>query len=481
MGVGGADEKKDPALSQSLRDGIHMAGSDIDEINKEAESQSLQDATFNMAGENDAEENKEDALSQPSQDSIYFNDEEMNKDAALSQSSQDSIHINENEKSEGVVLSQSLQNIFHMAGNDTNDNRKDALLQYSHDAFYISVGRNANENKDVSLSQSSEDYIHMAIISHTDDKEEPVKSIRDVNISSSKNFIDDVNRKMHPNVMRVSDTSVNFHLSLPSHDTNGVDSMPLRQNTYCSIESGVCMNDRKLQSNIAGLDGQGSAPSWLSNETSTCRSTSSHGSSCSNSDEEEDGDCNDDDDAVEDWETVADALNIQEPLHENNNPDGNPPENKQIDERSTELWRNDMEKCVLKPQGKFRPENSGYRMRADASRAWRPDDMSRPLTLPCLKKQNSFPMQSGSTVWGNSRGSVWGIPPPPSHCPICTEELDTTDSSFLPCPCGFRLCLFCHHKIIINDARCPGCRKSYNLEETLKLSRSASLRTRLPN
>ncbi|KAF8111433.1 hypothetical protein N665_0076s0403 [Sinapis alba] len=48
-----------------------------------------------------------------------------------------------------------------------------------------------------------------------------------------------------------------------------------------------------------------------------------------------------------------------------------------------------------------------------------------------------------------------------SECPICSEEMDATDLSFLPCPCGFRLCLFCHKQINENDGRCPACRNKY--------------------
>lgn len=55
-----------------------------------------------------------------------------------------------------------------------------------------------------------------------------------------------------------------------------------------------------------------------------------------------------------------------------------------------------------------------------------------------------------------------GILPLPIPCPICCEDLDLTDSSFLPCACGFRLCLFCHKKLLETDGRCPGCRKQYD-------------------
>ncbi|GER38529.1 RING/U-box superfamily protein [Striga asiatica] len=79
--------------------------------------------------------------------------------------------------------------------------------------------------------------------------------------------------------------------------------------------------------------------------------------------------------------------------------------------------------------------------------------------------------------------------PEPISCPICAEDLDSTDSRFFPCLCGFRLCLFCHKRILEGDGRCPGCRKEYDcgLVEgeamvtegswTFKLARSRSCST----
>lgn len=63
-----------------------------------------------------------------------------------------------------------------------------------------------------------------------------------------------------------------------------------------------------------------------------------------------------------------------------------------------------------------------------------------------------------------------------SECPICSEEMDATDLSFLPCPCGFRLCLFCHKQINENDGRCPACRNKY--EQTSSNSGEVSFQQR---
>ncbi|EOA35487.1 hypothetical protein CARUB_v10020696mg [Capsella rubella] len=55
---------------------------------------------------------------------------------------------------------------------------------------------------------------------------------------------------------------------------------------------------------------------------------------------------------------------------------------------------------------------------------------------------------------GNQEGDA-------EECPICSEVMDATDLSFQPCPCGFRICLFCHKRISENEARCPSCREQY--------------------
>ncbi|KAL8091600.1 uncharacterized protein LOC141693071 [Apium graveolens] len=125
--------------------------------------------------------------------------------------------------------------------------------------------------------------------------------------------------------------------------------------------------------------------------------------------------------------------------------------------------------------------------------AWKPDDAFRPRCLPNLVKQNSFPMKA-NTKYGHV-GAVWArknVVSALSSCPICCEDLDSTDSSFLPCSCGFQLCLFCHKRILEEDGRCPGCRKHYENDAvkgggnsdiggscaTLQLARSCSMITR---
>lgn len=245
-------------------------------------------------------------------------------------------------------------------------------------------------------------------------------------------------------------------------------------------ESGGHLNEvqgnAREESSVARIHMRGFS-TWSSSEASTSRSNSSRGSSrCGESGSDED-----DSSEVDDWEAAADALHVQAPLQEagSNKTENRSPDNRgPLQSKGAGIASSEMENRALKPESKYRSGTFGARMRADLGRAWRPDDVSRPPTLPRLSKQHSFPIQSGTSVWGALHGNIWGPPPAPSHCPICTEELDTTDSSFIPCSCGFRLCLFCHHKIVLGDGRCPGCRKSYSSEAALKLSRTCSVRPR---
>ncbi|KAH9620413.1 hypothetical protein KSS87_007955 [Heliosperma pusillum] len=118
-------------------------------------------------------------------------------------------------------------------------------------------------------------------------------------------------------------------------------------------------------------------------------------------------------------------------------------------------------------------------------KAWGPDDTSRPQSLPNLSTHMSF---FGNSDKVSCRGlNPWVCkmtPPVPTSCPICCEDLDVTDSSFLPCPCGFHLCLFCHKRILEEDARCPGCRKPYSSDTDekdtpIRLGRSCSMYSRV--
>ncbi|KAJ4960379.1 hypothetical protein NE237_020289 [Protea cynaroides] len=183
------------------------------------------------------------------------------------------------------------------------------------------------------------------------------------------------------------------------------------------------------------------------------RSSSSGGCySGSVSEEEEDDGC------LDDWEAVADALAADDKRHQ---PNSKPPA-----EPKTPVGLTDSHEPPSKTYGaeSLKPECHGTNSRVAAnSLAWSPDDACRPQSLPNLSKLHSFTMNTeghcgrGAVIW-----ACRSIISPPSSCPICFEDLDLTDSSFLPCSCGFRLCLFCHKRILEADGRCPGCRKQYD-------------------
>jgi len=189
-------------------------------------------------------------------------------------------------------------------------------------------------------------------------------------------------------------------------------------------------------------------------------------------------------DVEDDWEAAADALNIEDSSFKTIKEEIPSISNHGSSENNKSSFS--IEDGILKPEYKIKSTNlanRSLRCGSGSGRAWRPDDVSRPNTLPKLTKLHSFPSQScrpsSWSAWNNSSASSSSVP---VSCPICYEDLDVTDSNFVPCACGFRLCLFCHKRIIEHDGRCPGCRKRYNVTDTgakatiLRLPRSCSMR-----
>ncbi|XP_030458196.2 uncharacterized protein LOC115678865 [Syzygium oleosum] len=213
-------------------------------------------------------------------------------------------------------------------------------------------------------------------------------------------------------------------------------------------------SDSELRLNSpVGFDGAlGKHESGSSYGGSSTSCSSSSAGCCSGSiTEEEDGD----DECLDDWEAVADALAANESCKTPPPFDPYPEEEPIGRSQSCGVIPNETERSAcegLRTGSKFALVNS---------RAWRPDDAYRPLSLPNLSKQHCF----DNSNWRHGNGGVpWfcpGVLPVPTSCPICYEDLDLTDSSFMPCFCGFRLCLFCHKRILEEDSRCPGCRRPY--------------------
>eukprot|EP00904_Undaria_pinnatifida_P004656 jgi/Undpi1/14191/HiC_scaffold_9.g03840.m1 len=48
-------------------------------------------------------------------------------------------------------------------------------------------------------------------------------------------------------------------------------------------------------------------------------------------------------------------------------------------------------------------------------------------------------------------------------CPLCCEPMDLSDQNFLPCPCGYKVCMWCWHRIKKTYTNlCPACRSEYS-------------------
>ncbi|KAL2539512.1 RING/U-box superfamily protein [Abeliophyllum distichum] len=183
---------------------------------------------------------------------------------------------------------------------------------------------------------------------------------------------------------------------------------------------------------VANFTGRSSSSSSSSRSSS---SSSSNGCCSGSMSEEDEGD---DDGCLDDWEAVADALAASDDKQQHNPNSGLDSSHlekdvnvSQSDSQSTVTNQSDFGLDISKPK----PENRGMVAQSVLvnCQAWRPNDACRPQSLPNLSKQYSFPMNSGRHF--GCGGSVWAfknVGPVPTSCPICYEDLDFTDSSFLP-------------------------------------------------
>ncbi|CAN6248953.1 unnamed protein product [Urochloa humidicola] len=194
--------------------------------------------------------------------------------------------------------------------------------------------------------------------------------------------------------------------------------------------SGGCTHRKGFSGNGGGRSLSSGSSVWSSSR------------SVSDAEEEDTGCPEDESEVLDDWEAAADALYDDDSHCHQSSVSTTPPP----------------APTNAAPANAARPEPIRSK-----TRAWAPDDIFRPQSLPSISKQASFPASIGNCWAGMGMSAAQqGILSLPLSCPICYEDLDPTDSSFLPCPCGFHLCLFCHKRIVEADGRCPGCRKKYN-------------------
>ncbi|XP_042001087.1 putative general negative regulator of transcription C16C9.04c isoform X2 [Salvia splendens] len=70
------------------------------------------------------------------------------------------------------------------------------------------------------------------------------------------------------------------------------------------------------------------------------------------------------------------------------------------------------------------------------------------------------------------------------RCQVCDEEIDRVDQQFVPCKCGYQICVWCWHHIVemaekdTSKGKCPACRQPYEQERIARMQaigeRSAS-------
>ncbi|GMH04284.1 hypothetical protein Nepgr_006123 [Nepenthes gracilis] len=210
--------------------------------------------------------------------------------------------------------------------------------------------------------------------------------------------------------------------------------------------------DNELESLMSILIGSSFSNDGLSKDSPGSSNSRNDCSSGSASEEDRD------DGSLDDWEAIADALSAENNQQTLN---GKSPSESECNGRPRngyKLVNNNSSGITLETTASGRAHRS-----KGNNQAWSPDDAFRPRILPNISRQDSLIVNSERCFSHEAKAWSWrSLTSYPSTCPICCEDFDVTDSSFLPCPCGFRLCLFCHKRILEEDGRCPGCRKQYD-------------------
>ncbi|KAF9604330.1 hypothetical protein IFM89_005911 [Coptis chinensis] len=237
---------------------------------------------------------------------------------------------------------------------------------------------------------------------------------------------------------------------LPGNSLGNLEMMTRGKDIDSDFESSVNSSSNSISgSHDLGKDSVGSS---FGSRSSSVSGGCSYQSGVEEEEEEED-------ECADDWEAVADALTADDKQKNQENLNSSVLAALDVPAASSDgnLPKTNSEVGGLKLQS-----DGSARKVVGKGHAWKPDDAFRPQSLPTLSKQYSFPMNAERCCGrGASNWVCHSVVSQPTSCPICYEELDLTDSSFLPCLCGFRLCLFCHKRILEADGRCPGCRKHY--------------------
>ncbi|KAK4689748.1 CCR4-NOT transcription complex subunit 4, partial [Tremellales sp. Uapishka_1] len=78
---------------------------------------------------------------------------------------------------------------------------------------------------------------------------------------------------------------------------------------------------------------------------------------------------------------------------------------------------------------------------------------------------SATPSSSGGVnreVLKGLQDAAWSDDEDDPDCLLCAEPLDLSDLNFKPCQCGMQICQFCYNKLLSDDPRCPGCRRTYD-------------------
>jgi tetratricopeptide (TPR) repeat protein len=122
---------------------------------------------------------------------------------------------------------------------------------------------------------------------------------------------------------------------------------------------------------------------------------------------------------------------------------------------------------------------SGIELEQPSADAAAPHDLGRPGSNGLSKRRSGAAggAESGrvrsengtvrsATTKTTVSGSTWGSTEDEdtvqeTDCPLCCEPFDATDLAFTPCPCGYKVCIWCYHRLKAEKDQCPACRQQY--------------------